>query len=554
MNSDMIITLLGGLGMFLLGMQLMTDGLKLAAGQALRHILEHSTNTPLRAVTSGAIITSLVQSSSAVTVATIGFVNAGLLKLSQAVSVIYGSNVGTTMTGWLVALLGFHVNIQMMAMPAIALGMFLKIFSKNERFAAYGLALTGFGILFLGIDFLKSSFLGLESSIDMQALAGEGILHILTFLALGFVMTVLMQSSSAAMALTLTAAGSGLIPLNVAASMVIGANLGTTSTAMLAVIGATPNAKRAATSHVIFNLITGAVALLTLPIWLWVVSELGQFLQGDGTSHVATLLALFHTIFNVLGVLIMWPLTERMVAYLEKMFRVHEEDEAKAKYLDLTLIETPELAHQALQKELERVASLVRNMAEDAISTEASESERLKQERHVVNRLVDAIGAYIVQLRQIKLPEYLSPSFSNALASARYFTDVAKMSRKVDKSQSQISPELTPELYTQISEFRKDAVALLNMTAGELEKFDYTLAEQKLEKLTDAYNQIKMQLLHQGTAGRVPVRHVVETIEQIKQTENLVSDMIKGTTSLSRFSTLAESPVEEDEDDDQDDD
>ncbi len=232
MELDLLGGLIGGIGLFLLGMQLMTSGLRNAAGQQLSDILQHWTRTKLRGVLSGAMMTALVQSSSAVTVAILGFVNAGLMNLSQAVMVIYGSNIGTTMTAWLVATIGFHINIKAFALPAIGIGMLLKVSSGDRRRGAFGEALAGFGIFFLGIEVLKSSFGGLGEAIQFSQLSPAGI-GLLWLVLSGFAMTLVMQSSSAAMALILTAVGGGVIPLDAAAAMVIGANVGTTSTALL---------------------------------------------------------------------------------------------------------------------------------------------------------------------------------------------------------------------------------------------------------------------------------------------------------------------------------
>ncbi len=425
-----------------------------------------------------------------------------------------------------------------MALPAIGLGMFMKLLARSERLAAYGMALAGFGLLFLGIAFLKSAFTGLESSVDLQAMAGDGVVNVLMFLGVGFVMTLLMQSSSAAMALTLTAAGSGWIPLESAAAMVIGSNLGTTSTAVIAAIGATSSAKRVAASHVFFNLITGVVALLTLPVWLWLVSQAGSMMQGN--DHVATVLALFHTVFNVLGVFIMLPITNRLVAYLETLFRQAEEDESRPRYLDLTLVDTPELAHKALGHELQRVAMLVRAMATDAINTESSLSARLKQELAVVIKLVEAIGAFIVRLRQVALPEYLSPSFTHALASARYMIDVAEAAYQIDKAQSGALIELTPEIEQAINEYRKYAVSGLTLSVAEAGAWDDEARKAYIVKLEALYMVLKMQLLHQGTVGHVPVRHVVAMIDLLKITGKMVKEMIKATQALSDFISLAE--------------
>ena len=256
----LIVQIAGGVGLLLLGMKLMTDGLKLAGGHVLRRVLRTWTRNGLRGIMSGFFITSLVQSSGAVTVAAIGFVNAGIMTLRQAVWVVYGSNIGTTTTAWIVALLGFEVNIKAFALPLVALGVGLWLSGGVSRKSAVGEALAGFGVFFLGVEMPSkpcSRWLGsgllLPGHDAFQGLPGPDAL----FAGIGFGLTFIMQSSSAAMALILTAATGGL-PLDTAAAAVIGANLGSTSTAAIAVIGATSNAKRLAAVHVAFNLLTGA--------------------------------------------------------------------------------------------------------------------------------------------------------------------------------------------------------------------------------------------------------------------------------------------------------
>ncbi len=251
--------IIGGLGLFLLAIGMMTDGLKLAAGNALRTLLAKWSKTPLRGVMSGAAMTALVQSSSAVTVASLGFVNAGLLSMRHALGIVYGANIGTTMTGWLVALVGFKINIQVIALPMIGAGMLLKLLRPNSRLASAGVALAGFGLFFVGIDTLKLAFEGMVSTFDLGQFTASGVSGFLLYLALGFAMTVLTQSSSASIALTITAATSGMVGIYAAGAMVIGANIGTTSTAIFASIGATSSAKRVASAQVIFNVATAIV-------------------------------------------------------------------------------------------------------------------------------------------------------------------------------------------------------------------------------------------------------------------------------------------------------
>lgn len=293
----------GGVGLFLLGMGMMTDGLKLAAGPTLEHILARSTQTRMRGLLSGVSVTALVQSSSAVTVATIGFVNAGLLSLSQALWVLFGANVGTTMTSWLVALVGLKLKIEALSLPLIGIGMLLRLVGEGGRRQGAGIALAGFGVLFLGIDVLKDAFSGLPNEFTLPAHDGVG--DVVVKVGIGVGLTVLMQSSSAALVVVLTAAQGGLLTMQGAAAVVIGANIGTTVTALIVAIGATPNAKRAAAAHILFNVLTGLVALAILPWLIDFLSVLGVWLALDGS--VTARLALFHTVFNVLGVVLIWP-------------------------------------------------------------------------------------------------------------------------------------------------------------------------------------------------------------------------------------------------------
>ena len=262
-------SLLGGIGLFLLGMQMMTAGLTQAAGPALRAGLEFATRSRLRAFAVGTGITALTQSSSAVTVASIGFANAGLVSFANLVWVIYGTSLGNTMTGWIVALMGAKFSIGALALPFLGLGMIARLLLRGrERAAGLGEALAGFGAFFLGIGTLQAAFSGLTPQILAltEPLAGAGWERP-AFVALGLAITLLTQSSSATITLVLGAAAGGALGFQQAAALIIGASIGTTSTAVFAAIGATGAAKRIATSHVAFNMIAGGLAVLILPLF-----------------------------------------------------------------------------------------------------------------------------------------------------------------------------------------------------------------------------------------------------------------------------------------------
>lgn len=341
--------LLGGLGLFLLGTWLMTEGLKRAAGGALRGILESWTRSRLRGLAAGMLITALVGSSSAVTVATVGFVNAGLMSLTQAVWLVFGTNVGTTTTGWLVAIIGIKFDIGGSALPLLGLGMALRMFAGGRaRLAGAGEALAGFGCFFLGVDILARAFGDLAPRIAALGLPESGMAAVLGFLGLGIVLTLMTQSSSAAIAIALTASAGGAIPLDLAAAAVIGTNVGTTSTALLAAIGATAPARRVAAAHIAFNLLTGAAALLLLRPLVAAC----QWVAGGEGAAMPTVLAVFHSAFNVMGVLLIWPIAGPLVAWLSRRFEDAEDAAGRPQHLDATLLAVPELAAQGLLREV----------------------------------------------------------------------------------------------------------------------------------------------------------------------------------------------------------
>ncbi|MCH8537952.1 MAG: Na/Pi symporter [Alkalimonas sp.] len=350
MITDLFMAL-GALGLILLGMDWMTQGLKLAAGPGLVQGLQRFTGTPLSAVAIGTAATVAVQSSSAVTVTIIGFVNANILSLRNAAYVIYGSNVGTSFTGWFVALVGLQFKIDALALPVIGIGILAKTFVKKALWQGVGQGIAGFGLLFLGIGFLKASFDAAFIDIEFDALAQLGLLGILLAVLIGALLSTLMQASAAVIALVITAVATGAVPLTLGAAFVIGANLGTTSTALLSTLAATAKAKRLAWLHLIFNVLTGVVALLILQPLLWLIVWV-QHAWFD-SSHAAVSLALFHTLFNVLGVLLMWPITGRLVLWLNQKFR--GQAVMKLMALDRSSLALPALALKGLSTEQQRV-------------------------------------------------------------------------------------------------------------------------------------------------------------------------------------------------------
>lgn len=530
MSFTMLGSMLGGIGLFILGMRLMTDGFKYAAGRSLRGILSRSTRTPLRGILSGALITALVQASAMVTVATIGFVNAGLMSLRQALTIIYGTNIGTTMTGWLVAAVGFDFNIQAFALPAIGIGMFLRVFRGESRVGRLGEALAGFGLFFSGLDVLKGAFGAMGQSLQFGAIAGDGLLAMAAFVGTGFLLTVLLQSSSAALAIILTSAAGGVIGLYNAAAMVIGANVGTTITALLVVLGATASAKRVAAAHIAFNLITGIVAFAVLPLILKFL-ELLQTTLGLSAGP-ATELALFHTAFNILGVLLLWPLTGSLARFLETRFRRGEEDLARPKYLDRTLVATPVLALQALIRELLRLGEMSRDMAKEAISSERVDPQNLEQERSITDRLVEAIGEFSSRMQQSNLPPIMAEVLPNALRVSRYHSEMAELAVMVGQSHSRAEELGAADVMEPVHAFKGRVVRLLSELDRHRLDFDEESADKKMRDLQDAYQELKSRLLRVGAEGRLPVRRLVEELDTLSNIRRLAEQADKAARYL----------------------
>jgi phosphate:Na+ symporter len=539
-------SLIGGVGLFLLGMRMMTDGLKYAAGSSLRNILARSTRTPFLGILTGAFLTSLVQSSSAITVATIGFVNSGIMDLGHAISLIYGSNIGTTMTGWLVSLVGFKINIKVFALPAIGIGMFMRVVRSEGRHGAIGLALAGFGVFFLGIDILNTSFVNYGESLDFAQMAGGKFTSVVIFVGVGFLLTFLMQSSSAAIAIILTAVSGGIVPLTDAAAVVIGANVGTTSTAALAVIGATPNAKRLAGGHVLFNIVTALVAFLILPFLLQGLQIIQTTLSMEDSP--VTLLALFHTTFNILGVLILFPFSNKMVSFLGKRFRTAEEDESRPQYLDRNVLATPVIALHAMAMELRRIGEIARRMAKGSISTDTIPGKRLAVDKAVIDALNKAIGKFGKDLQRENLSKELRDQLPTTLRVAGYYRDVADIAIDVARLQADPSYEIVfPEIVDKLAVFKSNTVKLLRKVDSDLEEYSSEVCKLGLEEVKDEYRDLKNDLLQAATREDISVRRAAHCLDIIARIRRMAEQAEKGARYMAYLTEVEEHLMHDEE-------
>ena len=342
-NIQIILQALGGIGLFLLGMIVMTEGLRSLAGRAMRSVLMRFTSSPFTGAITGASTTAILQSSSATTVAAVSFVGAELITFPQALGIIFGANIGTTFKGWLIAILGFKLSLSSFFLPIVFFGAVLRLFAKG-RLATIGYSIAGFGLIFVGITVMQQSMAEMHDLISFESLPTDTFFSRLFLVFLGIAFSAITQSSSAGVVATLTALFADLINFKQAAAMVIGMDIGTTVTAAMATIGGSVGAKRTGFSHVIYNLLTSTVALFLINpyTFLWEYLSPGQLIKNAEIALVG-----FHTFFNTLGVLIILPFTNQFALLMERL--IPDKISIYTQKLDESFLFEPILALNAVQ-------------------------------------------------------------------------------------------------------------------------------------------------------------------------------------------------------------
>lgn len=338
-----------GVAIFLFGMLSLEQGFKAFTGGKLENMLSRSTDSYWKSLGFGALTTSIMQSSSLVSVITISFISAGLISLAAGVGIIFGANLGTTTGAWLIAGFGLKVKISAYAMPMIVFGVIL-IFQKSKNLKGIGYVLAGLGFLFLGIHYMKEGFDAFKDTLDLKAYAIEGYPGIFLFVLLGLIATVIMQSSHATLVLTITALAAQQITYENGLALAIGANIGTTITAIIGSLSANIDGRRLAGAHLLFNLTTALIAIALIYPLRDLVDVLSTWV-GIASDDYTLKLAVFHTIFNVIGILAMSPFINQMVRFLERVLKPVVRTSAQARYLHNASIEFPETAIEAVRKE-----------------------------------------------------------------------------------------------------------------------------------------------------------------------------------------------------------
>ncbi len=338
-----------GVAIFLFGMLSLEQGFRAFTGGVLEKILRHTTGSLWKSLGFGVISTTILQSSSLVSVITISFLSAGLIGLGAGIGIIFGSNLGTTTGAWLVAGFGMKVKISAYAMPMLVFGVLL-IFQKSKSLNGIGYILTGLGFLFLGIHYMKEGFEAFKDSIDLQAFAIPGFLGLITYAAIGVFATVVMQSSHATLVLIITALAAQQITYENGLALAIGANIGTTITAIIGSMSANIEGKRLAGAHLIFNMTTGLIAILFIQQFVQIVDHISAFV-GIANDDFTLKLAVFHTIFNLVGIVVMIPFINMMVVWLEKTFKEKVTSVEQPIHLTESALEFADTSVEAVRKE-----------------------------------------------------------------------------------------------------------------------------------------------------------------------------------------------------------
>lgn len=483
---EIAVNLMGGLGLFLYGMNLMADGLQKSAGEKLKRIIGLLTSNVLMGVVVGALVTAIIQSSSATTVMVVGFVNAGIMTLPQAIGVIMGANIGTTITAQLVSL-----DLVGMAPLALGIGIVMYLFSKNQKTKTIAEILIGFGILFTGMDFMKNAVKPLsEFKGFTDALVAFGNRPILGIL-LGFGITAIVQSSSASMGMLLALASQGLIPLTAALPILYGENIGTCVTSLISSIGASINARRAALMHLVFNIIGTIVFMLIL------TKPITMIVQNLNPDDVSRQIANAHTLFNITNVILLLPFSKYIVKLTMKLMPEREEEIKSKKtvhYIDDRMMETPSIALSNTIKETLRMGEKAKESLDNAMTGFLNKSKEkvdksFKNEK-LINILQKSILNYLLKLSKTSLNDNSRESVDLLFNTVNdiervgdHAENIAELATTVIDNDLSLSKDGSVEL----KELYQKVVDTYSLALESLEKSDVDLACRviKMEEQVD---------------------------------------------------------------------
>jgi phosphate:Na+ symporter len=486
-----ILQLIGSLGLFLFGMKFMSDGLIKLAGNKMRTILATMTSNRFFGIVTGFLITSVIQSSSATTLMVVSFSNASLLTLAESISVIMGANIGTTITAWLITILGFKVSMSAIALPLVGFG-FLFTFSKKERTGYWGNFIIGFALLFVGLQFLKETMPDIDSNPELLAFLSRytdlGYLSILLFLLIGTLLTVIIQSSSATMALTLIMCAQGWIPFELAAAMVLGENVGTTITANLASIVANYHAKRTARAHLIFNLI-GVLWMLVffypfLKFVSWLAIQFGSSSPYINAASIPVAISLFHTTFNIINTFILAWFIKPIASLVQKMVPVKIELEREIdepKFLSKEALQYPETAISALRQESKYLfKNAIFEIVSHALNIRRAYVKSDMKPKVVVKKSKIDLGTNVQELYMTKVKHIYGQIISYA-TKAQSHLDLDEMKNQ-QITRIKIANRKMVEIIREVGELSRNVTQYLNSDNSYIQK-EYDRFRKKIVKV-----------------------------------------------------------------------
>ena len=482
--SSIVIPFIGGLAMFIYGMNIMADGLQHAAGSKMKKILEVLTQNKLMGIALGALVTAIIQSSSATTVMVVGFVNAGLMNLTQAISVIMGANIGTTITGWLVSA-GEWAKMfspSTLAPIAVMVGVIITLVGKRQQSKDVAGIIIGFGILFIGMNTMSDAVYPLrESEVFKTAFISMGSNPFLGILV-GAGVTAIIQSSSASQGILLSLASAGLVPTNAAVFIIMGQNIGTCVTAILSSVGASKNAKCVGTMHLTFN-IAGTIIFSILAMFLFARLDPSY---GEGIINM-TQISFIHTVFNVGTTIILMPFSGYIIKFAMKVIGLKavetKSDEAELVHLDKRMMSTPSVAVEGAKLETIRMGRIARENLSLALSTLSDHDEEkmadVKQREFVIDKLCDNISKYLIDLCMLHLSDKDNEMVTSLLNT------VSDMERVGDHAENIV--ELAEEMKQEGISFSDTALEELNeMSTTTLGAYDNAVKALELDDITYA--------------------------------------------------------------------
>ena len=501
MGKEIIFELVGGLGFFLFGMKFMSEGLRKVAGDRLRKILELLTKKPIVGLLAGAGVTALIQSSSATTVMVVGLVNAGMLTLKQAISMVLGANIGTTVTAWLVSFLAIF-KITNYALPAVGIGFLIITLGKARNTKLWGEVLLGFGILFIGIHFMKVAFAPLEESPQIKEIFISFSRYPILGVLVGMVITMLLQSSSATIALVQVLAFEGLISFEAAIPLILGENIGTTITAQIASIGTNTSARRTAMAHTVFNVIGTCYILIFVYLGIY-ARAIDLIIPGPiTTSNIMIYIAVAHSVFNVFNALIVFlPL----IGWLERISiklvpGKPEIAEAAPQYLERHLLDTPAVALEQATREIIRMGRIAQQAMNDAMdgffNNDPKSLSQVAPREEAVDNLQKEITRYLIELSRKNLSMEESEKLPVLLHTVNDIERIGDHSENlVELGTRKIEQKLpfTPQAITEIRRMYEETNNMLNETIEALENNDLALAKRALKR-EETLNRFQIEL------------------------------------------------------------